>query len=151
MRALKCACARGRRVRALLVLLLLVPLAGCAKEDARDRAPDATVEDEAVLANDSFFVLPVDESEAFRMRANVSSASGEAFDAWLLTAADCAVVLGRPRFDEVAAARDVTNATLERAIDTARGCLVLDNSEDDFGGAAPTGEVRVRYRIDVWR
>lgn len=143
------ACA-WRRVRALLVLLLLLPLAGCAANE-REGPPDATVEDEATLVNDSFLVLPIDESKGFHMRANVSSEGGARFDAWILTADDCSVVLGRPRFDATAAARAVANATLARDVDTARGCLVLDNSEDDFGGAVPEGEVRVRYRIEVWR
>lgn len=141
-------------MRALLAfgLALTVLLAGCAAPERSpyDRAPDSTHESSAPLETNAFLLLPVDQPRPFHLRASVASESGAPIDAWILVGDACSIGPSGPAFEGVANVTGVSNGTLARDVPGTKACLVLDNSEDAYGGASPTGAVNVTYRIDVW-
>lgn len=134
-----------------LPLALSILLAGCASSsrDAGETAPDGTMTDTAALEPEAFVLLPILEDGPFRLRATVSS--DVPIDAWLLEGDACRAIFSLPQHDPTDALQAQVAGVLERDVSVSNACVVLDNSRDEHGGAAPTGHARVNYTIEVWR
>lgn len=143
-------------MRPLLAAALVALLAGCADApgDAptiptEGRDPDGSIDETISIQHEGFALPNFGGPERMLARVTLDVVDGGPIDAWVATMAHCAMY-GQRGFEAEAEQLAFTNVTFEVTLPRGDHCLVLDNAGFAKGKAAPSGDVDVRYRIDVW-